>query len=94
MSEADVNAAGGQPRDYGVFDADLAGKALDMALLRRLFHWLRPHRRTLAISGVLIVAASVLAIAMPVIVSRVVIDGLLAVHPAGAIAGSRPDAAG
>jgi ATP-binding cassette, subfamily B, multidrug efflux pump len=32
----------------------------------------------LAISGVLIVAASVLAIAMPVIISRVVIDGLLA----------------
>jgi ATP-binding cassette, subfamily B, multidrug efflux pump len=65
-------------RDYGVFDADLAGKALDLALLRRLFQWVKPHRRALLISGVLIVAASVLAIAMPVIISRVVIDGLLA----------------
>jgi ATP-binding cassette subfamily B protein len=65
-------------RDYGVFDADIAGRSLDMALLRRLFGWLRPHRRVLLVSGVLVVFASVLAIAMPVLVSRVVIDGLLA----------------
>lgn len=65
-------------RDYGVFDADIAGRSLDLALLGRLFSWLRPHRRVLLISGVLVVFASVLAIAMPVLVSRVVIDGLLA----------------
>ncbi|MGA0840344.1 MAG: ABC transporter ATP-binding protein, partial [Pseudomonadales bacterium] len=65
-------------RDYGMFDADIAGKSLDVALLRRLLGWLRPHRRILALSGVLVVIASVLAIALPVLVSRVVIDGLLA----------------
>jgi len=69
---------GSTRRDYGVFDADIAGKALDLALLRRLFQWVRPHGRTLLASGVLIVAASLMAIAMPVVVSRVVIDGLLA----------------
>ena len=63
-------------RDYGVFDADLAGRALDLRLLRRLLHWVRPHLGTLAFSGVLVVIASVLAIMLPVIVSRVVIDGL------------------
>ena len=72
----DVNTASAQ-RDYGVFDADLAGKALDLRLLRRLLHWVRPHLGTLAFSGVLVVIASVLAIMMPVIVARVVIDGLL-----------------
>lgn len=65
-------------RDYSVFDADIDGKRLDMALLRRLLHWLRPHQPVLLLSGVLVLIASVLAVAMPVITSRVVVDGLLA----------------
>ena len=64
-------------RDYSVFDAELAGKAFDGRLLRRLLHWLRPHWRWAAWSAVLVLVASVLAILMPVIVTRVVIDGLL-----------------
>ena len=64
-------------RDHSVFDAELAGKAFDGRLLRRLFHWLRPHWRWAAWSAALVMVASVLAILMPVIVTRVVIDGLL-----------------
>jgi ATP-binding cassette, subfamily B, multidrug efflux pump len=64
-------------RDYSIFDADIAGKALDMRLLKRLLGWTRPHWKLLALSGVLVVGSSTLAIMMPVIVSRVVIDGLL-----------------
>jgi ATP-binding cassette, subfamily B, multidrug efflux pump len=64
-------------RDYSVFDADIAGKALDMHLLKRLLGWTRPHWRLLALSGVLVIVSSTLAILMPVVVSRVVIDGLL-----------------
>jgi ATP-binding cassette subfamily B protein len=66
------------PRDYAVFDAELAGKSFNARLLARLLAWLRPHWRDALISGVLVLAASVLAIMMPVIVARVVIDGLLA----------------
>jgi ATP-binding cassette subfamily B multidrug efflux pump len=64
-------------RDYSMFDGELAGKAFDGRLLRRLLHWLRPHWRWAAWSAVLVLVASVLAIMMPVIVTRVVIDGLL-----------------
>jgi ATP-binding cassette, subfamily B, multidrug efflux pump len=64
-------------RDYAIFDADIAGKALDMRLLRRLLGWTRPHVRLLGISGLLVLVSSTLAIMMPVVVSRVVIDGLL-----------------
>ncbi len=64
-------------RDHSVFDAELAGKAFDARVLRRLFHWLGPHWRWAAWSGALVLVASVLAILMPVIVTRVVIDGLL-----------------
>jgi ATP-binding cassette subfamily B protein len=77
-SPRDPSPVAPSPRDYGVFDADIAGKALDMRLLKRLFQWVKPHGRVLAISGVLVVIASILAIVMPIIVSRVVIDGLLA----------------
>ncbi len=65
-------------RDYAIFDAELAGKSFNARLIGRLFVWVRPHWRLAAISGLLVLVASVLAILMPVIVSRVVIDGLLA----------------
>ncbi|MEZ5560973.1 MAG: ABC transporter ATP-binding protein [Pseudomonadales bacterium] len=71
-----VAAAPGR-RDYSVFEAELAGKAFDARLLGRLFGWIGPHWRFAVLSGLLVMAASVLAILMPVIVSRVVIDGLL-----------------
>jgi len=64
-------------RDYAVFDAELAGKSFNARLIGRLFVWVRPHWRQAALSGLLVLVASVLAILMPVIVSRVVIDGLL-----------------
>ena len=68
------------PRDYAVFDAELAGKSFNARLIARLLAWVKPHWRQAAISGVLVLVASVLAILMPVIVSRVVIDGLLKAH--------------
>ena len=66
-----------QQRDYAIFDAELAGKSFNARLIARLLVWVRPHWRQAAISGLLVLVASVLAILMPVIVSRVVIDGLL-----------------
>ena len=68
-------------RDYAVFDAELAGKSFNARLIGRLFVWVRPHWRQALLSGVLVLVASVLAILMPVIVSRVVIDGLLQDQP-------------
>src|SRR5262245_64741348 len=64
-------------RDYSVFDAELAGKAFDAKLLGRLLRWVRPHWRLALCSALLVVVASVLAILGPVVISRVVIDGLL-----------------
>jgi ATP-binding cassette subfamily B multidrug efflux pump len=69
-----VNAAA---RDYAVFDAELAGRSFDARLLRRLLGWVRPHTPLAVASGALVLIASVLAILMPVVVTRVVIDGQL-----------------
>lgn len=64
-------------RDYALFDADLSGAVLNLRLLRRLLHWLKPYRAAFAVSGLLVVAASSLQVLLPVIISIVVIDGII-----------------
>ncbi len=64
-------------RDHSVFEAELSGRAFDLHLLRRLLRWMRPHLGLAALSGFFVVAASVLAVLGPVVISRVVIDGIL-----------------
>ncbi len=64
-------------RDYSVFDAELAGRRFDGRIMLRLVRWLHPHWREALASGLLVLVASVLAIMMPVVITRVVIDGLL-----------------
>ena len=69
-----------QPRrvfDHSVFDSDVAGASFDFALLRRLLSWVRPHAVPAAASAALVILASILAVLGPVVVSRVVIDGIL-----------------
>ena len=86
-----MSTPSGQERDYSVFDNDIDGKRFDLQLLRRLLKWLAPYRRraTLAIACVLLAAtATVLA---PVIVTRVVIDGMLLTGPDDAGSINAPD---
>ena len=71
QSQADM------PLDHSIFDADIEGKAMNVQYLKRILHWVRPHRYQAAGSILLVLAASTLAIMMPVVVSRVVIDGVI-----------------
>ncbi len=64
-------------RDYSVFEADISGAALNLALLRRLLGWLRPYKGLIAISSILVLVASALQILLPIIISLVVIDHIL-----------------
>ena len=48
---------------------------------KRILGWTRPHRKTALISLALVVTASFLAVLLPVIITRVVIDGLLIQQP-------------
>ena len=73
MSAADAP----RERDYSVFDSELSGQAFDFRHLRRLLRWLRPHRARAIQSAGFVVVASVLAVLGPVVLSRVVIDGIL-----------------
>ncbi|MGA1677322.1 MAG: ABC transporter ATP-binding protein [Pseudomonadales bacterium] len=75
------------PRNYALFEADISGAVLNLALLRRLLRWLRPYRLTFALSAVLVLVASTLQVLMPVVLSLVVIDHIIQ----GATSSRAPD---
>ena len=70
-----------QRRDHAIFDADLPGKAMSFADLGRILTWVKPHRGLATVSLALVLIASFLAILLPVIIARVVIDGILIEQP-------------
>lgn len=71
-----------QPKlDHGVFEADIHGQSMNFAYLKRIGHWLGPHKLLAMTSVALVMAASILAVLLPVIISRVVIDGVIMGQP-------------
>jgi ATP-binding cassette subfamily B protein len=72
-----VSRAPRSPEDYAAFEAELSGRPFEFRLLRRLFGWLGPHRGAARASLAWVAGAAVFAILMPVVISRVVIDGIL-----------------
>ena len=67
--------------DHSIFDAEIHGQALNMQYLRRILTWVRPHRRLAGISIAFVLLASLLGVLMPVIITRVVIDGVIMGNP-------------
>lgn len=70
-----------QERDYSVFDSDIEGKRFDLQLLRRLLKWLAPYRRRALLAIACVFLAATATVLAPVIVTRVVIDGMLLSGP-------------
>ncbi len=66
-----------QARDYSMFEADLSGNVLNMHLLGRLLHWLKPYSASLVLSSILVLLASTLQILLPIIISLVAIDHII-----------------
>jgi len=75
MSE--VSAQKTDRRDYSMFDAELSGAVLNLSLLRRLLHWMKPYRLQLTGSAALVLLASLLQVLLPVVISLVVIDHII-----------------
>ncbi|MEZ5550998.1 MAG: ABC transporter ATP-binding protein [Pseudomonadales bacterium] len=67
--------------DHSIFDADIEGQSMNMQYLRRILGWVAPHRRLAILSVVLVLVASTLAILLPVVVTRVIIDGVILGEP-------------
>ena len=71
------SASPGQERNYAVFDAEISGRSLDLTLLRRMLHWMKPYRGLFGISALLILLTSFLAVMLPIIISLVVVDHIV-----------------
>lgn len=67
----------GQTKDYSIFEADIDTRRFDFRLVWRLTHWIKPYRMQLLMALVMVLLAASAAVLAPVIVSRVVVDGIL-----------------
>lgn len=67
--------------DHSIFDADIHGQTMNMVYLRRIMHWVGPHKRLAGFSILLVLVASLLSILLPVVITRVVIDGIILAKP-------------
>ncbi|MCZ6709877.1 MAG: ABC transporter ATP-binding protein [Gammaproteobacteria bacterium] len=74
---AESGTANSERRDYSMFDAELSGAVLNVSLLGRLLHWMKPYRAAIAVSAVLVLLASTLQVLLPVVISLVVIDHII-----------------
>jgi ATP-binding cassette, subfamily B, multidrug efflux pump len=65
------------PRDHGVFDSDVEMQAMALGVVWRLAKWVAPYRlQMLAAVGLVLISATA-AVLGPVVVGRVVVDGVL-----------------
>ncbi len=68
--------------DHSIFDADIHGQSMNMQYLGRIFGWVGNHKRLGIISILYVIVASFLAVLLPVIIGRVVIDSIIMSNPA------------
>ena len=64
-------------RDYSIFEDDIETTGFDFSLLGRLMSWMKPYRLQGFIAIVLVLFSASAAVLAPVVISRVVVDGIL-----------------
>lgn len=67
--------------DHSIFDADIHGQSMNMVYLGRILGWVGPHKRLAALSIGLVLLASLMSVLLPVVITRVVIDGVIMAEP-------------
>ncbi|MFZ9128782.1 MAG: ABC transporter ATP-binding protein [Pseudomonadales bacterium] len=67
--------------DHSVFDADIHGQAMNLQYLGRILSWAKPHARIGVLSIAFVLLAATLTVLLPVLIGRVVIDGILFATP-------------
>jgi ATP-binding cassette subfamily B protein len=81
MTEQTTKPVTEPAKDHSMFDADLSGAVLNMHLLGRLMYWLKPYRLSLVVSTGLVLLASYAAVILEILISRVLVDYIIAGKP-------------
>ena len=74
-------------------DRSIVNNKLDRGTVRRVLSFARPHRRLIAVFLVLTVVDACLVVVTPLLVQRIVDDGILAKDTALVFEAGRPDGA-
>ncbi|HEY4344156.1 MAG TPA: ABC transporter ATP-binding protein [Parvibaculum sp.] len=64
-------------KDYSVFEDDIDIRKFEMRLIWRLTRWIAPYRGQMLLALLLVLLAASAAVLAPVVISRVVVDGIL-----------------
>ena len=84
MAEARVQNSASSETKYSAFDQHLTHRAVNVRMFARLLRWTKPYRITLGASIVLLVFGALIAVAIPLLLGRVIVDEILAVKPESA----------
>lgn len=81
MAEASIQQSDRTDSKYSAFDQHLTHRAVNVRMFARLLRWTKPYRLTLAASFVLLVIGALIAVAIPLLLGRVIVDEILAPQP-------------
>lgn len=81
MAEARAQRSDATSSKYSAFDQHLTHRAVNVRMFARLLRWTKPYRITLGASVVLLVVGALIAVAIPLLLYRVVVDEILAPAP-------------
>ena len=78
MAEARAEKSEAAGTKYSAFDQHLTHRAVNVRMFLRLLRWTKPYRITLGASVVLLVVGALIAVAIPLLLGRVIVDEILA----------------
>ena len=81
MAEASTQQTDRTDSKYSAFDQHLTHRAVNVRMFARLLRWTKPYRLTLGASFVLLVVGALIAVAIPLLLGRVIVDEILAPQP-------------
>ena len=81
MTETRTQQSDSADSKYSAFDQHLTHRAVNVRMFARLLRWTKPYRLTLSASFVLLVIGALIAVAIPLLLGRVIVDEVLAPQP-------------
>lgn len=78
MADAKAQASDVAGTEYSAFDQHLTHRAVNLRMFARLLRWTKPYKFTLGASVVLLIVGALIAVAIPLLLGRVIVDEILA----------------
>lgn len=77
MADAKARTSDIAGTKYSAFDRHLTHRAVNVRMFARLLRWTKPYKLTLGASVVLLIVGALIAVAIPLLLGRVIVDEIL-----------------